>query len=139
MVSTLWRSFADRTEDAWDSFLVWPLRFVLMVGVRLIELLLLLPLLLLGASGDDRAIGAGCGATGNCCCCCDGGGATLVGEGLVAAEAGERKELDLVIVGTRNEVLVRFMLVYVRVSPSTEVCVFFRINNCGCQRNRTRT
>lgn len=102
---------------------------MLIVGVRLIELLLLL---LLGASGDDRAIGAGC---------CDdgGGGATLVGEGLAAAEAGERKELDLVIVGTRNEVLVRFMLVYVRVSPSTEVCVFFRINNCGCQRNLTRT
>lgn len=110
---------------------------MLIVGVRLIELLLVL---LLGASGDDRAIGAGCGVTGNCCCCDGGGGgATLVGEGLAAAEAGERKELDLVIVGTRNEVLVRFMLVYVRVSPSTDVCVFFRINNCGCHRNRTRT
>ena len=105
---------------------------MLTVGVRLIKLLLLL----LGASGDDRAIGAGWGVAGNCCC---GGGATLVGEGRAAAEAGERKELDLVMVGTRNEVLVRFILVYVRVSPSTDVCVFFRINNCGCHRNRTRT
>lgn len=92
-------------------------------------------LLLLGASGEDRVIGACCDAIDDCCC----DGATLVGEGRAAAEAGERKELDLVMVGTRNEVLVRFILVYVRVSPSTDVCVFFRINNCGCHKNRTRT
>lgn len=51
-------------------------------------------LLLLGASGEDRVIGACCDAIDDCCC----DGATLVGEGRAAAEAGERKELDL---GTR--------------------------------------
>lgn len=73
---------------------------------------------------NDGCNWEGAGGGAGCCAGCN----IFLGR-IVAAEFGDSVLLEL---GLGIVVAVR------RVSPSTDVCVFLRINNCGCQRNLTR-